>query len=186
MNLLSRRNTVKAPAPTHKTNATRIFPPAPWLLGALGASKSPRPPECWAALNISSAAIKHKPTFTPATIQMVEFKRPFISPPRPFSVAAIRPLGRLLRINSSLLSGIWYLVLSIWWCCQIPTTKYQRPPRLLTAFPSNQPHGERFRQLLQIQRQRQPVLVAQHAAAMGNVTRGFFHQQRVGGGKSAD
>src|SRR6516225_3926031 len=44
---------------------------------------------------------------------------------------------------------------------------------------SNRRDGERLGQSPQIQRQRQTVLMAQHAATMGNIARRFFGQQWV-------
>src|SRR5579859_2577868 len=44
---------------------------------------------------------------------------------------------------------------------------------------SNHRDGKCLGQLLQIQSQRQPVLMPQHAAAVRDFTRRFFHQQRL-------
>src|SRR5262249_43290305 len=147
MTLLSRRNTVKAAAPPHTTSAKRYFMPAPPL--PLGASKRLRPPECCPALYIRYAVAMNAKAFTPATIQTVEFKRPFISPPHP--LVSLRWAAQAASSASTahcVSNGTWYLVFGSP-LCELPSTKYQLP------LSSNQSHGKRFRQLLQIQHQRQ-------------------------------
>src|SRR5215472_14620488 len=102
--------------------------PAPPL--PLGASKIPRPPECCPALYINSAVPMNATTFTMATIQTVEFKRPFISPPHPLLSLRSGRWQRLLIISSSLqlVLGIRYLVFGTWYLVAlVPTTNYQVP-----------------------------------------------------------
>src|SRR5437016_1388967 len=61
---------------------------------------------------------------------------------------------------------------------------FNRP--FITPPNSNHRNGKCLRQFLQIQNQRQPVLMPQHAAAMRDIAWRFVHKQGLRGGAGAD
>src|ERR1051326_7848916 len=94
--------------------------------------------------------------FTPASVQMVELNRPFIT-----SSQDLKP--------SNLLAARFR-----------PVTRTAGSQKL------NHTYWKRFQHALQIKSQRQAIFVAQHATAVRHVARRFINQQRLAGRVRAD